>query len=74
MELNIGNDVWGGLLDLIIPWNWISLLNSLVAIFGKNLGKKYGVLLNGGEEESGWSESEEIIYMERRLCLQKNET
>lgn len=62
MTLNIGNDVWGGLLDFIIPWNWVSLLNSLKAIFGKSLGKKYGVLLYDREEESGWSESREIIW------------
>ena len=61
MALNIENDVWGGLLDFIIPWNWGSLLNSLIAIFGKSLGKKYGVLLYDGEEGTGWSESREIF-------------
>ena len=44
MTLNIGNDFWE---------DYQILLNSLVAIFGKVLGKKYGILLYGREEESG---------------------
>ena len=60
----------------MIPGGGVGFYNGCSKILGNNLGKQYGGLLSDCEDEVGWNDSDDNIYIKRKECLQKkcNET